>query len=203
MRIFIISTLFFFIACNNLSEQGFTNKAEARNELKNGVKEGKWIEYIDSSFNATTDSTAPYYGLIIYNAGEKWGMIHEYYKNGKILTLMPSDLTNDVVIKGYYENGLLHNETPYTSGKINGDRKEYYSSGELHSESQYVNDKINGVVKIYYKSGKLKEEDHYSEGKVNGLVKGYYESGKLQSEITYANDSVTSIKNYDENEIKE
>ncbi len=41
MKAFLILILTFLVACNTLPEQGFTNKAEAKNEMVNGLKEGE------------------------------------------------------------------------------------------------------------------------------------------------------------------
>jgi len=59
----LILILFLCIACNNITEQGFTNKAEAKNEKINGLKEGKWIEYLDKQDSIISDTNAPYYRL--------------------------------------------------------------------------------------------------------------------------------------------
>jgi hypothetical protein len=59
---------------------GFTNKAEARNILKDTIKEGKWVEYIDRNLHDTKDTNASIYRLSVYKSGRPYGMVRYYYK---------------------------------------------------------------------------------------------------------------------------
>ncbi|HTB30831.1 MAG TPA: hypothetical protein VK808_02330, partial [Bacteroidia bacterium] len=60
---FLIGIIFLFIALGafgqDYPDSGFTNKAEAKNLMVNGLKEGKWVEYQDmmGNFNTDTHST--------------------------------------------------------------------------------------------------------------------------------------------------
>ncbi|HTB07840.1 MAG TPA: hypothetical protein VK806_12880 [Bacteroidia bacterium] len=87
-------------------DSGFTNKAEAKNLMVNGLKEGKWIEYADDK-GFTEDTTAPYYLLIVYKKGKTFG------------------------ITRLYVFGRLHDETPYVNGIPNGTEKTYNDDGTL------------------------------------------------------------------------
>ena len=97
-----------FIACNHISDQGFTNKAEAENLLVSNYKDGKWFEYRDSSYNYTRDTNAPYYSLINYKAG-KW----------------------DGTARYYYRSSKLYSEVYYNDGEAKGAEKVYYENGQL------------------------------------------------------------------------
>src|SRR6185312_12853679 len=101
MKTYLILFLsFYFIACatgQSIVDGGFTNKTEAKNKLKHGLKEGKWIEYINDSGKITTNSSAPFYILIVY-------------KDDK-----PSEIA-----RLYAVNGNLLIESPYSDGKLNG-----------------------------------------------------------------------------------
>ncbi len=44
---------------------GFTNKAEAKNLMVNGLREGKWVEYEDSRWQPSDSFMASFYKLII------------------------------------------------------------------------------------------------------------------------------------------
>ncbi|MGP8216566.1 MAG: hypothetical protein ACLQQ4_13445 [Bacteroidia bacterium] len=94
--IIFVSLLFTLTAMGqqgSLSDSGFTNKAEAKNLIVNGLKEGKWIEYYTfetKTLNSnpyklgvhilTTDTNAPYYDLGVYKAGKLNGIVR-YYQN--------------------------------------------------------------------------------------------------------------------------
>src|ERR1700722_13498164 len=120
---------------------GFTNKAEASNKMVNGLKDGKWVEYYDQSFNLTNDSTAPYYVLTCYYASQPVGMERSYYKSGAIYQEIPcSNGHPNGIEKTYYENGTLKRVKTYKDGLENGVEKLYYTTGKLKREITYVND---------------------------------------------------------------
>jgi antitoxin component YwqK of YwqJK toxin-antitoxin module len=229
MKHFIILLLFFFFACNaadNRNEQGFTNKAEAKNQMVNGLKEGKWVEHMDTNYDIVPDTNAPNYALTIYKAGKAFGISRGYYKSGKLLSETPYvDGKINGLEKGYYENGSLMYESPMINGKTNGVYKEYYLNGKLEMEGLYSNDslhiikdynengileritpytfsnkdscRIDGVQKSYYEDGKVREEVTYNNSKIIGISKEYYESGKLKSEVHWIDGKVSGDrKNY-------
>jgi antitoxin component YwqK of YwqJK toxin-antitoxin module len=115
--------------------RGFTNKTEAKNIMLNGLKEGKWIEYLTVNDNGTLmadSSSASFYRLTIYKAGKPCGVVKEY------------------TIKG-----VLLSETPYSWGKRNGVSKEYCSrNGNLLYEDIYNNGR-HAMTKFYNENGKL------------------------------------------------
>lgn len=240
MKGFLISILVLLITVNargqqviadstrpaDTSEQGFTNKAEAKNILKDSLKEGKWIENIDERGNVTPYKNYLYYRLTVYKAGKPLGIQHYYYeKNNKLAAIMPytngekngigklyypsgkllkeipykNDLM-DGVAKTYYENGGVINEIPYVNGKEIGVGKLYYENGNLKSEAIYADGVRAGVMKVYYDDGALMSEVSYEGDKRSGIEKMYYRDGKLKSETPYADDTIAGrVKVYDEN----
>jgi len=149
-------------------DSGFTNKAEAKNLMVNGKKEGKWCEYLLENGNKTTSAVSSYCTLTIYKAGKPYGIEREYC-NGKLCTVMP------------YKNGVT-----------NGTVKSYFEDGKLNYEAPFVDSIENGTEKDYYDNGKLKGEVIYANGKRNGIAKWYNKKGKLECQATYVNDSVTN-----------
>ncbi len=169
----LIFCCFVFIVA---AQQGFTSKAEAKNQMVNGLKEGKWVEYLDVGSVVTKDTNVPYYRLTVYKAGKPFGIVREYKKGGKIAR-----------------------EIPYMDGKINGVEKWFYDNGALWLEIPFTNNTINGVQKAYFEDGKLNWETPYSGGIKNGIGKEYYPGGKLKSETIYTSDVAGVTRNYDEN----
>jgi len=218
--------LFLSLTITALGQQnnGFTNKAEAKNLTVNGLKEGKWVEYIDSSFKISTDTTSPYFMLTIYKAGMRSGTVRKYYKTGPLMEETPFtasgeyvygsysqyyengqvkwiepyfDSTLNGIVKEYYVNGVIEQEIPYLKGKKNGVAKLYYENGVVNQEDPYTNGLEEGTAKSYYFSGKLFWERQYSKNKINGTEKTYYESGTIEKVTIYSNDSLVSSKSYD------
>ncbi len=184
-----------------VEQEGFTNKNEAKNVMKDALKEGKWIEYRNYDFGPTTDTTAPYYILTVYNNDKPVSTSYEYYKSGKLYGEIPR--TNGRIngkVKIYYESGKAWSEYPYTNGVENGMSKVYYESGKLKWQSPYVNDSLNGIDSEYYENGKLKSVILFVKDNKSGIMKSYYENGVLKSESPYLKDSLTGIeKEYYEN----
>ena|GEM_PF-3077015 len=81
----ILSLFFTLTAFGQADSLGFTNRAEAKNLMVNGQKQGKWVEYIDADNLVTNDpQKAQAYRLIIYKEGHPYGVIREYNKSGKL-----------------------------------------------------------------------------------------------------------------------
>ena len=187
---------FFNALKKNMEDSGFTNKKEAKNLIVNGIKAGKWLEYIDDSNKVTTDTNAPYYILSIYKDSNRYGKIHEYYKSGKLFIELPTDTDGYIngMAKEYYESGVLKEEAPYIDDIKTGMEKEYYPSGKLKRETPYdTSGIVNGIERIYYENGVIQGEAPIKDDKENGIEKEYYESGELQYETPYLNDSVNGV----------
>ncbi len=118
-----------------MAQKGFTSKAQAKNEMKNGVKNGNWLEYSDGTGKVVPDTSAPYYNLTVYKKGLKNGLENEFSKNGKLICSLP-----------------------YKDDKLNGTAKYYDSKGKLTGETSFKDNNLNGVQKTYYESGKVKSQ---------------------------------------------
>src|ERR1700744_6286131 len=113
---------------------GFTNKNEATNLYKDSLKDGKWIEYRDSSLKPTTKDSAVYYRLTIYTMGKE----------------------NDTARAYSMKDNKLRIITPYVNGKKEGIAKWYFPTGALGVITPLHNDSINGTQRQYYESGKVR-----------------------------------------------
>jgi antitoxin component YwqK of YwqJK toxin-antitoxin module len=173
MKVFLFFSLIVIPFVVTAQDDGFTNKAEARNQIVNGLKEGKWVEYTDSLSKPTTDTSAPIYSLTVYKADIPDGIVRIYNRGGQIKfkRRYKNGLLNGV-LEGYYPNGTLLVSTAYTDGKINGVEKWFYSNGKLRHEIPMTNDVKNGLEKEYYQNGRLKSETLFINGK-EGATKKY------------------------------
>jgi antitoxin component YwqK of YwqJK toxin-antitoxin module len=116
-------------------DSGFTNKAEAKNLMVNGLKEGKWIDYYKDTIVGigegrhskevpTTDtSKANEYHLTVYKKAQSIGTLRTYYKNG-----------------------ILKDETPQTYNKIDGVEKRYYETGKIEAKVIWKNCRVIKVI---------------------------------------------------------
>lgn len=83
--------IYFFFTCLVLltsCETSFTSRSQAKNEVnKQGLRDGKWVDYFDESDNLIQDTTNYfYYTLSIYDNGTPKGSFNSYYQNGKLKT---------------------------------------------------------------------------------------------------------------------
>ena len=221
-------TLMLFILCLQplIGQNGFTNKDKAKNETINGLKQGKWIEYMNPKFETIIQDSAKFYKLSVYKDDKVSENVHTFfYPSGKLIAEEPyTNGKKNGIAKYYYESGELNFETPYNDGKSTGISKRYYKSGKLNYESVEVDGKRNGIEKFYFETGGIKQEATFTDGKQTGVVKTYfengqldqlfpytdgkrngvmerhYENGKLKEEVPFINDKLTGIyKKYGEN----
>ncbi len=192
-------------------DSGFTNKAEAKNLMVNGLKEGKWVECLDGMFHIITDSAylklirdsnekcSPYginfYSLSVYRAGKHYGTTRWYLLDWKLWC-----------------------EYPYIDDNLNGIYKIFYQNGKVKEESTFTNNITNGKARWYYPNGKIervmtsdmgkikdvKYFDENGEQILNGIAKFYDENGKIQFDITLKNGKKKKTRYYNVtgNEIK-
>ena len=145
-----------------IGQDGFINKAEAKNLTVNRLKEGKWIEYDDEMGGFTTDTDAAIqYILTEYKADKPVGVVRYYTMEGGIIS-----------------------ETPYVNGKQNGLGKTYYETAELMIEKTWVNDHEEGLEKTYYRNGKLKSTSAFTNGHL-GTVTDYDTNGAVIKVTNY------------------
>jgi antitoxin component YwqK of YwqJK toxin-antitoxin module len=215
MKYLLIPLLSLCIACNTTQEKGaahkadalagsgFTNKAEAKNQLVNGLKEGKWFEYLDTTSvveydTVVSDTNAPYYRLGIYHAGKLSGIVRGYYKSGKLLfeTHYLNGLRNGSD-RAYYENGKLMYEDTLINGKANGVHKEYYETGKLEMEVLLTNDSLH-LEKDYDEDGVLDRVtpitfSNRDSLRIDGIQKLYYADGKIKEEIPNVDSKINGV----------
>jgi antitoxin component YwqK of YwqJK toxin-antitoxin module len=201
-KFILLFILIFIFALSPLRAQdGFTAISEAKNAMKDGKKDGKWMEYIDEYNRPTTSAKeAMYYRLAVYIDGRESGMGRIYFKkSGKIYSeSLYANGEKNGLVKKYWEGGKLKSEVNFVNDKENGLQKNYSDEGVISFEVFMNNNGKLDWKKIYYNSGKLYTEIPYAEGKENGIEKKYYESGKLMSETTYKDDKVITTKKYNE-----
>jgi antitoxin component YwqK of YwqJK toxin-antitoxin module len=191
----IIISAFLVVFCSFAltanAQDGFTNKAEARNEYKDGLKTGKWFVYLDKDLTPTTDTEqASYYCLAVYRGGKPSGKMRQYDLTGKLVyeNVYRDGKLNDM--RSYHQNGRLYLETPYSDGKKNGLSRTYYENGILMCETPYTAGNKYGTEKVYYENGKIKCETPYVNGNKHGRETIYEDNGDVKKQIDYVNGKI-------------
>ena len=81
--------------------------------------------------------------------------------------------------------GIVLREGNYKNNFKEGVWKEYTDKGVLHEQSTYVAGNLQGVYKEFYASGKVRQEGNYKDDQKDGTWKYYDASGKLTAEVIY------------------
>jgi antitoxin component YwqK of YwqJK toxin-antitoxin module len=167
----LISSLLVLISSLAFCQQdtlGFTDKKEATNQLVNGKKEGKWLEYKYDMTGTTTDTKAPYYMLTIYHNDKPVGVSRLYYKgttNLAMETHYNNGLKTGMQTAYFYDGKTMQSQTFWRNDSIQGTDKEFYDSGKLYKETTY--DKFGHPVKrvFYDKKGNVSDKPLDENGK--------------------------------------
>ena len=204
MKTYKLLLAFIFIINYSFAQNGFTNKDEAKNVTDaNGLKQGKWIEYLNQNEKSVLKDSAKYYKLLVFKDDKSTERERTYYYPSGKPAMDGAPIKNgkyNGIAKWYYETGKLKEECNYSDGQKNGINKHYYESGKLKTECTISESKGNGILKGFYEDGKVNSEIPMIDGKRNGIAKWYYENGKLSQEKTYTNGKLNgNFKVYDEN----
>lgn len=193
VKLFLILILLvsFMLPAIGQMDSGFTNKAEAKNQVVNGVKEGKWVE--------NSPIYVGYYTLTIYKAGKPLGIVRQYYPDGKLyLQSIYHNGKKNGLEKTYNESGQLEVETLFVNDLRNGIEKCYFASAN-YKATVYIDGRTEEMGPQDSLDGKLIIETPWVNGKINGVQKQYYSNGKVQFETPYANNIPGPTRGYDRN----
>ena len=129
--VFIILSLFIFIACNNNVRKEVT--------ITYGHGEPQKIEYVHYQGNNRIVNKVEYY----YPNGnlESEYELKDGKKHGKQIF--------------YYKHGKVQMEESYENGKLNGKSTQYYVTGDPSYEASYKDDLPHGEWKYYDDNGEL------------------------------------------------
>lgn len=88
----------------------------------------------------------------------------------------------------HFKNNILHEESNYNEGRIDGVQKKYNFQGLITSSAEFSDGKLNGVYTTYYQNGKIETEQEFKMGIEHGFCYRYdKETGKRTSETYYNN----------------
>lgn len=90
------------------------------------------------------------------------------------------------VLRMYYKNQDLCQETTYIGRKKNGYMKKWYPSGVLKKHIEYADDKMNGAFRRWYHNGQPLMSGECSQGKRVGIWTYWNNDGSVQLERNYS-----------------
>lgn len=147
---------------------------------------GQSIFYFDEDWKKAPKSEAEYYRIATLDSNNvPIGEIRDYYKSGKIQSIIESALSLD------------NNED--SNSKWNGKSQLFYETGELNLERFYQNGLREGNQKSFYKSGAIKTNWNALNGSTDGLYKEFYESGKIKVVENWDNGNKLDRQSFHEN----
>lgn len=125
--------------------------------VKNGVKHGSWIYY-----NATGIVT----GLESYELGVKEGVTMQFDAQGNLekkIFYHQNEFHGEVVS---YERNKVTEIRPYSYGVLQGLVRKFYTNGKIMEESLFNNGKLDGIAKWYDQEGNLTIAYRYEGGEL-------------------------------------
>ena len=147
--------------------------------VKNGLKEGTWIEYFSSNTYLPKK-------IVNYQNGKKNGIFIEIDKTGSITK--KAEYKNDVLegeASEWFRGGRLSKVNTYKNGKLDGQQILCYEKGGNLEVSQYKDGARDGLTTWFYESGQKKMTIEYTKGQFNGKQESFYPDGSMKSEATY------------------
>lgn len=128
------------------------------------------------------------------------GLIYGYFEDGeKSVELRVENGVPTDVVKFYYSNKKLKQETKWKNGARNGWHKVYHENGRLHIKVRFENNIPQDTIVTYHPDGKLRARSQLKNGRMNGFAETYYPNGKLMGEHNMLNDVKNGLS-YEYNE---
>ncbi len=151
-----------------------------RGQFKNGKEAGKFFFYNQGS---------PYPSIIKTFSVASDTAVVEFYNKSRVKTAGKMLRRKRVGKWTYYfsDGKTILSEEHYKDGKLHGVLKNYYMNGKITEETLYENGKKHGVSKIYTEEEVLIEQVHFSRGILNGEAKYFDLKGIIQEKGSYKN----------------
>ena len=102
-----------------------------------------------------------------------------------LIFLVKPIISQDGLVKLFYDNGKLKAELDYADNVLNGKSIWYFPNGNEMKEVTYVDGKPDGKVIYFYESGLVKAEFSVRDGIRDGITKLYYPNGALKEIRSY------------------
>ncbi|HTP51308.1 MAG TPA: toxin-antitoxin system YwqK family antitoxin [Anaeromyxobacteraceae bacterium] len=87
--------------------------------------------------------------------------------------------------RDYYEPDLVHVESTWKDGQLDGPWVEYHRDGRKAAEGQYRDGEKDGAWTYYYEGGKVEEEVSFDLGRRHGRFVQWWRNGKKRTEGTF------------------
>ena len=98
------------------------------------------------------------------------------------------------LIKEYFEDGSIKEETEYFNGVKEGKRKVWYKCGQLHKSGTMQNDRWHGQYEEWFENGSLKLSGHFVHGQQDGQWVFFDKEGDSLPYLNFENGIETTRK---------
>lgn len=165
-----------------------------KKQLKNSVNDGAYLGYFDLG-----EDVIEYEGF--YKNDKLEGVLKEYYSNGALFQeTMYKDHQKNGFEKTYNIDGLMVSEVNYQSDEITGENKKFHNNGNRSEISTAKNGYYSGDFTTYHENGQVAIKSFYNEsGELNGLYSEYADDGKVWYQYEYVKGKLNSFTYFDKN----
>ena len=98
------------------------------------------------------------------------------------------------LIKEYFKDGSIKEETVYFNGVKEGKRKVWYRSGQLNKSGTMKNDRWHGKYQEWYENGSPKLSGQYMDGQQDGQWVFFDKEGNSLPNLNFENGIETTRK---------
>lgn len=98
------------------------------------------------------------------------------------------------LIKEYFEDGSIKEETEYFNGVKEGKRKVWYRSGQLYKSGTMKSDRWHGKYQEWYENGSPKLSGQYMDGQQHGEWVFFDKEGNNLPNLNFENGIETTRK---------
>ena len=138
--------------------------------IRNGKKEGKWVDYYHSTGKIYSETT--------YRNGKLDGVSTVWYENGQIMsTIHYNDGIGDGLETLWYENGQKESEIVWKGFIMSGPNTYWYENGQMKSKTNYKDGKRDGLFIDWYENGQKQVEGTYKDGEIVNVIGMWNEDG--------------------------
>lgn len=161
-KILIFAIIFLTTSCTTTKTTLIENGREGKGNLKNNLKQGKWIFYKDGKINSIGN----------YSKNKMDGIWRYYHPNEKLH--QKGKFVNDKqngIWNYYFESGEFMGEGELVNDLQVGIWKWYHKNGKLYTERYYEDGKLMEIKSCFDKNGEKLDCGNLSNG--NGYLLGH------------------------------
>ena len=170
----------------------------SRASLGTANARGKWIGPVSSWYPTGERRSLSQYVRIgkPKHATALHGRQQHWHKNGKLRLEQMFDRGVLVRETAWHEDGTDHYLTPYSAGKLHGERKIWHPNGKLMFQCHFAQGEKHGPCKRWGAQDNPLWSYTFKKGRLDGSAAAWHDNGKQKSKRSYKNGQAIGAVEY-------